>query len=226
MARLTSQRSRHAARRRAWRRRGLPRMVVASTVGVDDDERGLGGDGEVLVQLAVAVGELRKRELVTVDEVLERVFVTGPGDAVGGDLAVPALGDQLDRTGFCVADRSSRRPEPQHHRLPGQGRPVELTAAEDLRTRTTGSAGLRRPSDRIRSTRRLPSQPVTRRRSRCRRPPRSRPRQRHRSATDGSASGEASAQGSQLAEVAWPPTQRLSRVTSRCRSSLHARTAR
>jgi hypothetical protein len=101
-------------------------------VRVDDDEGRLDRDAEVLEELAVAVGELRERELMAVDEASERSFVTGPCDAVGDDLAVPASGDQFDRTGFGVADRSSRRPEPQHDGLPRQRGAVELAAAEEL----------------------------------------------------------------------------------------------
>jgi hypothetical protein len=93
----------------------------------------LGRDAEVLEELPVVVGELREREVMAVDEVVERGFVAGPGNAVRGDPAVPALRDQFDRTGFGVADRSSRRPEPQHHGLPGQRRARELLTTEDLR---------------------------------------------------------------------------------------------
>jgi hypothetical protein len=89
-------------------------------------------DAEVLEELAVAVGELRERELMAVDEASERSFVTGPCDAVGDDLAVPASGDQFDRTGFGVADRSSWRPEPQHHRFASEGRALQPAAAEEL----------------------------------------------------------------------------------------------
>ena len=119
---------------------GLERFVVEAAedggrlaAGVDDDERGLDGDAEVLVELTVAVGELRKGELVAVDEGLERRVVAGPRDAVGRDLSVPALGDQFDRTGFGVADRSSRRPEPQQHGPPRQRAALELITPEDLR---------------------------------------------------------------------------------------------
>jgi hypothetical protein len=99
-------------------------------VGSDDHERRLGRNAEVLVQVTVAVDELLEGELMTVDKPVERRIVAGPGDPIRDDLLVPVLGDQFDRTGFGVADRSSRRPEPQHHRPPLERRSIQLTTTE------------------------------------------------------------------------------------------------
>ena len=68
-----------------------------------------------------------------VDERLEVAVVAGPCDTdeVGGLLEL--LGCLLDRGGFTVADASSGGPEPEQCRLVGDGRTVELAAADEGR---------------------------------------------------------------------------------------------
>ena len=69
---------------------------------------------EAVEHVARVVADLRERQAVLVDELLERVVVAGPrhADEVGRILEL--LGCLLDRGGFTVAPASSGRPEPEH----------------------------------------------------------------------------------------------------------------
>lgn len=58
---------------------------------VDEHESGLTGDLEVCEHVTAIVVHLRERQPMTVDEPLEGIGVTEPGDTVEVDLAVPLL---------------------------------------------------------------------------------------------------------------------------------------
>ena len=100
-------------------------------VAVDQHESGLGWNVEADVDVALVVADLRERQMVAVDEVLEGRFVASPGDPVEVDLAGPLLARRFDRRGFTVAGASSRCPEPERERATGSGGAIELAAAEE-----------------------------------------------------------------------------------------------
>ena len=95
---------------------------------------GLTGDIESVEHIARVVADLREREGVLVDEALERLVATRPGDADEGDLTGPSLCCLLDRGGFPVTGASTGRPEPEHHWRPGYGGAVERAAAHEWRS--------------------------------------------------------------------------------------------
>jgi hypothetical protein len=107
-------------------------------VTVDQRESGLGRDAEAGVHVPLVVADLREGQCVAVDEVLERRLIAGPGDAVEVDLAGPLLACRFDRRGFTIAGVSSRGPEPERDRVTGDGRPVELSAADERRSELQG----------------------------------------------------------------------------------------
>jgi hypothetical protein len=101
------------------------------TVGVHDHERRLVRDLEPVEHVARIVTDLRERQAVTVDEVLEVVVGAGPCDADEVDLVCELRCDLLDRGGFTVADASSGRPEPERRRHPGDRGTVEGATADE-----------------------------------------------------------------------------------------------
>ena len=103
-------------------------------VTANQRERGLGRNVEAGVHVPLVVADLRKGQSVPVDEVLERRLIAGPGNAIEVDLAGPLLACRFDRSGFTIADASSRRPEPERDRTTGDGRPVELSATDEGRS--------------------------------------------------------------------------------------------
>jgi hypothetical protein len=102
-------------------------------ISLDDHEGWLRRHPEVGEHGARIVTELREGELVLVDERLERGIVTRPGDPDEVDSSFPPLRCSLDRGCFCVADRSSRGPEPERDRSAGHGGTAELAAADERR---------------------------------------------------------------------------------------------
>jgi len=100
-------------------------------VAIDQHQGGLGWDVEAVVDNARVVADLGKRQIVAVDEVLERRFISGPGDAVEVDLVGPLLAGRFDRRGFTVAGNSSRRPEPERDRATCGGGAIERSTADE-----------------------------------------------------------------------------------------------
>lgn len=80
--------------------------------------------------VARRVGDLRERQAVTVDELLEVAVVAAPRDAEERRLTGEVPGGRFDRGGFRVADRSSRRPEPEHDRRAGRAGGIERAAPD------------------------------------------------------------------------------------------------
>ena len=104
------------------------------TVRVDHHEGWLGHDTEASEDGTGVVADLRERQRVLVDESLERSIVARPRDTDEVDPPGPLLCCCFDRRSFCVADRSSRRPEPKSSRAAGTFSTVELTAANQWRS--------------------------------------------------------------------------------------------
>jgi hypothetical protein len=110
-----------------------PEQGLRRAVGFDDDERRLRGHLEAQVHVARIVADGWERQVVLVDEVLERPLVTRPGDADEVDGSRPTFACRFDRSGFTVADASSGRPEPEHDRTFGVFVPIEDTASDQRR---------------------------------------------------------------------------------------------
>ena len=91
---------------------------------------------------AVVIADLRKRKAVLVDELLIRLLVPAPSDAdeVGGVLEF--LCCLLDRGGFCVAERSSGGPKPEHGWFVVKlGSKIDFAAAHERRGELEGFWG-------------------------------------------------------------------------------------
>ncbi len=70
---------------------------LGRSVRRDDDDRRLVGNAEAGVDVAAVVADLWERQTVTIDEVLEVSFATGPCDTDEVDLISELLGCLLDR---------------------------------------------------------------------------------------------------------------------------------
>jgi hypothetical protein len=107
--------------------------LLHGAVGGDDGHRRLVGHAESAEHFAWVVTDLRERQPVTLDEVVERIVAADPGDADEVGLTRPAFACLLDRGGFTIAGASTRRPEPEHGGCAGDRRTVERAAANEWR---------------------------------------------------------------------------------------------
>jgi hypothetical protein len=101
------------------------------TVRFDHYQRRLGRDAEASEDGSGIVADLRERQRVLVDELLERRIVTRPCDTDEFDPPSPLLCCCFDRSSFCITDRSSRRPEPEGCRTTGVVSAGELAARDE-----------------------------------------------------------------------------------------------
>lgn len=91
-------------------------------------------DLELVEHLAVVIADLGKRQAMLVDEFLIRLFVACPSDANEVGCVLELLCCLLDRGGFCVAERSSGGPEPEHSWFVVEpGREIDFAATDERR---------------------------------------------------------------------------------------------
>ena len=95
---------------------------------VDDDQSRLSRDAEASKDDARVVADLRERQRVLVDKVLERLVIARPCDANEIDPSGPLGCCCFDRSSFCVTDASSGRPEPECRRTSGAFSAYELAS--------------------------------------------------------------------------------------------------
>jgi hypothetical protein len=96
---------------------------------VDEDERRLRHNLKVVPNLTGFIDDVREpADPELVDEADDLIELVAPCYSDKGDIGTVLFLDLCDRRGFTTANRSPRRPEPEHHVLTAQRVEVELSA--------------------------------------------------------------------------------------------------
>ncbi len=110
---------------------------------MDDREGRLRRHLELGEHVARFIADLRERQVVPIDELLELVVAAAPCNADELGLTGPPLCCFLDRGSFPIAGASPRRPEPQQHGTAGEGAEFDVAATDQRRGELQGSRNLR-----------------------------------------------------------------------------------
>lgn len=99
-------------------------------VVVDEQERGLASNAELLPHAAIGVGDVIEPIDTSLGHpVLKDGELFAASDADNGDVVGECLLNLCDRRGFSNTRRSPRRPKPEHNILTSKRTEVDLTTA-------------------------------------------------------------------------------------------------